>query len=261
MSGAEVLEVEGLGLAFGSQQVVDDVSFSVGAAELVGLVGPNGAGKTSILNCLSGIYRPHSGSARLGGHDLLATPAVGRGRLGLGRTFQHMQLLDEHTVLENVLVGRHARMRGGILLDALFVGWSSRQEKANRGAAEAALERCGLLEQRGERISGLPYGARKRVDVARALAGEPTVLLLDEPMAGLDGAERRSMAAMVGGLAEDGLTMVMIEHDIEIIRALSHRIVVLDQGRVLATGAPEEVLALESVRDAYLGLGRAEQPT
>jgi len=253
------LVVEGIKLAFGGQVVVDEVSLDVSAGELVGLVGPNGAGKTSVLNCLSGIYQPQRGRARLDGHDLLGTPPARRCRLGLGRTFQHMQLLDEHTCLENVLVGRHSHMRGGVFLNALYVGIAAAQERANAKMAEAALERCGVGEFRDSRISDLPYGLRKRVDAARALAMEPSVLLLDEPMAGLSGPEREAMVGVIEAIRSEGLTLVMIEHDIEIMRNLSDRMLVLDQGRVLAEGRPDDVLAEGSVREAFLGIGNEQE--
>lgn len=252
--GSGSLRTTELSLAFGGQVVLDAVSLEAPEGQVLGLVGPNGAGKTSLLNCISGIYRPSSGSVRLGDRELLEVAPAKRVRLGLGRTFQHMQLLDEHTCVDNVMVGRYAQMRGGILRNALNLRTSQKEEQRHRDEAIGALAVCGIEEVAERLVSELPYGQRKLVDVARALASEPSILLLDEPMAGLTSTERGEMIEVIEGIRARGVTQIIIEHDIEIMRRISNSMVVLNYGQVLAAGKPEEVLARESVIDAYLGL-------
>jgi branched-chain amino acid transport system ATP-binding protein len=247
------LVVEGLSLRFGGLAVLDNVSFAVEAAELFALIGPNGAGKTSVLNCISGIYRGRGRIAFRG------DPIAGRApheiaRLGLARTFQHGELFPHMSVLDNLLTGRHARIRTNPLGEMLFLPSVRREEVRHREAVERIIEFVELERHRHAPVAGLPFGIRKVVGFARALALEPALMMLDEPSAGLNRDEREDLARFILRIKHElGVTMIWIEHDMQMVTDLADRIHVLDYGRTLAQGAPAEVMRDERVIAAYLG--------
>jgi ABC-type branched-subunit amino acid transport system ATPase component len=217
------------------------------------LIGPNGAGKTTLMNVVSGITRPDAGSIRLLGRDVTRRAPHRITRLGLARTFQNVQLFGDLTVLENVLVGRHARMRAGVVAAALRLPRHFADERDARGAVEKLLARLRLDDVADERATSLPYGRQRQVELARALASEPSALLLDEPLAGLSAEEAAAFGGTVRELADGGLSVLLVEHAIDAVMTLSDRIVVLHRGAVLAEGPPERIRSDERVVSAYLG--------
>jgi len=247
------LRVERLTLRFGGLTVLDDVSFAVEPRELFALIGPNGAGKTSALNCISGIYRGE-GAIRFFGTDIAGRPPHTIAKLGLGRTFQHGELFPQMSVLDNLLTGRHARVRTHPLAEMLFLPSVRREEVRHREAVEQIIEFVELERYRHAPVAGLPFGLQKIVGFARALALEPKLLLLDEPSAGLNRDEREDLARYILRIKHElGLPMIWIEHDMQMVADLADRIHVLDYGRTLAEGAPEVVLKDPRVIEAYLG--------
>jgi branched-chain amino acid transport system ATP-binding protein len=248
------LEVERVALGFGGVAAIRDVSLSVQEGELLAVIGPNGAGKTSLLNCISGVYRPQAGAIRLLGEDVTALRPHQRARRGLARTFQNIALFEGLTVLENVSLGRHCRQKSDVLSSGLYVGPAARQEAEHRVAVEEILALLEIEHLRKRDVGSLAYGLQKRVELARALALEPRVLLLDEPMAGMNLEEKEDMARFLLDVNEErGVAMVMIEHDMGVVMDLSHRICVLDFGQKIGEGTPAEVQASAAVQEAYLG--------
>jgi branched-chain amino acid transport system ATP-binding protein len=257
-AAGENLHVQGLSLAFGGLEVLRDVSFSTRAAELLCLIGPNGAGKTSVLNCICGLYRPDSGSIRFGAAELTRLPAFRIARLGLARTFQHGELVPQLTVVENLLVARHARMRSHLVAEALFTRRVRAEEAAHREAVERVLELTELWRYRHDMVGALPFGVQKIVGFARALAMGPKLMLLDEPSAGLNRDEREDLARHILRIKHElRLPMIWVEHDMQMVADLADRLLVLDHGTPIAAGAPAEVLADARVIEAYLGRPRA----
>ncbi len=249
-----VLEVEEVGLSFGAVAALNDVSFSVGAGELFALIGPNGAGKTSLFNLLSGIYVPTRGRIRYLGDDLTKYRPHDLAGRGIARTFQNLALFAELSVLDNVLVGRTHLMRGGSVATGLGLRGARREERANRQAALEAIEFVGLSDLAGAPVGRLPYGVRKRVELARVVTMEPTLLLLDEPVAGMSQSERGEITALVRAMHERfAPTIVLVEHDMGVVMSLAERVLVLDFGRMIALGTPAEVQANPDVIRAYLG--------
>jgi branched-chain amino acid transport system ATP-binding protein len=247
------LAVENLSLRFGGLIVLDDVSFAVESGELFALIGPNGAGKTSVLNCISGIYRG-SGAIRLRGADIAGRPPHEIARLGVARTFQHGELFPLMSVLDNLLTGRHARIRTNAVAEMLFLPSVRRAEITHREAIERIIDIVELARYRHSAVGSLPFGLQKIVGFARALALEPLVLLLDEPSAGLNRDEREDLARFVLRIKHElSMTMIWIEHDMQMISDLADRIHVLDYGRTIAQGLPEAVLTDGNVLAAYLG--------
>jgi branched-chain amino acid transport system ATP-binding protein len=247
------LDIERLTLRFGGLTVLESVSLSVSAGELFALIGPNGAGKTSVLNCVSGIYRGE-GTIRFRGEDIAGRPPHQIARLGLARTFQHGELFGHMSVLDNLLTGRHARIRTNPLAEMLFLPSVRREEIQHRAAVERIIEFVELERFRHAPVSSLPFGIQKIVGFARALALEPALLMLDEPSAGLNRDEREDLARFILRIKHDlGIAMIWIEHDMQMVADLADRIHVLDYGRTLAEGAPGVVLRDPSVRAAYLG--------
>jgi branched-chain amino acid transport system ATP-binding protein len=248
------LQLSGVSLAFGGLQVLRDVSFEARPGELLALIGPNGAGKTSVLNCISGLYRPQRGQIRFAGRELTAMKPHDIAALGVGRTFQHGELFPHMSVLDNLLVARHARIQTDLLADAVFLGKAKRSELENRRRAEEILEFVELERYRHHAVDGLPFGVQKIVGFARALAAEPKVLLLDEPSAGLNREEREDLARFVLRIRHElPIAMVWVEHDMQMVADLADRICVLEAGTPIASGMPETVLKDPKVVAAYLG--------
>ena len=247
------LEIERLSLRFGGLTVLDRVSLGVEKGELFALIGPNGAGKTSVLNCVSGIYRG-AGEIRFRGGDIAGRAPHEIARMGLARTFQHGELFPQMTVLENLLTGRHARIRTNPMAEMLFLPSVRRQEVRHREAVERIIELVELEHYRHAGVAGLPFGTQKLVGFARALALEPALLMLDEPSAGLNRDEREDLARFILRIKHAlGMTMIWIEHDLQMVADLADRIHVLDYGRTLAEGPPGEVLHDARVIAAYVG--------
>jgi branched-chain amino acid transport system ATP-binding protein len=247
------LAVEHLSLRFGGLAVLTDVSLHVEPGELLALIGPNGAGKTSVLNCISGIYRG-SGAIRLRGEDINGRPPHEIARRGIARTFQHGEVFPHMTVLENLLTGRHALIETSMLAEMLFLPGVRREELRHHEAAEKILDFVGLAAHRHTPVGALPFGVQKLVGFARALALEPKLLLLDEPSAGLNRAEREDLARFILRIKNElGLAMIWIEHDMQMVADLADRLHVLNYGSTLGTGSAADVLNNPAVIAAYIG--------
>ncbi|MGO9196896.1 MAG: ABC transporter ATP-binding protein [Acidimicrobiales bacterium] len=249
-----VLEVEDVGLSFGAVAALSDVSFGVGASELFAVIGPNGAGKTTLFNLLSCIYPPTAGRIRYLGNDMARLRPHDLAGLGIARTFQNLALFPELSVLENVLVGRTHLMRSGPVWVGVGLPSARREESLNRSAAMEALEFVGLADIASKPVATLPYGVRKRVELARVVTMEPKLLLLDEPVAGMSRTERTEITSLVRAVHERfSPTVVLVEHDMTVVMSLAERVLVLDFGRTIALGSPEEIQANPEVVRAYLG--------
>lgn len=247
------LSVENLSLRFGGLTVLDNVSIAVEPGELLALIGPNGAGKTSVFNCISGIYRG-DGAIRFRGTDISGRPPHEIARLGVARTFQHGELFAQMSVLENLLTGRHARIATNPIAEMLFLPSVRRAEVAHREAIERIIDVVELERYRHAPVGALPFGVQKIVGFARALALEPVVMLMDEPSAGLNREEREDLARYILRIKHElKMSIIWIEHDMQMIADLADRIHVLDYGRTIAEGAPEAVLNDPNVLAAYLG--------
>ena len=254
---AENLKVGNLTLAFGGLQVLQDVSFETRDGELLCLIGPNGAGKTSVLNCICGLYRPGSGQITFGANDLAQMAPHRISRLGVARTFQHGELFAHLTVIENLLVARHARIDTNLVAEGFFTRGVRAAEAAHRQAVEEVLDFTDLERYRHETVGALPFGVQKIVGFARALAMQPKVMLLDEPSAGLNRDEREDLARHILRIKHElGIPMIWVEHDMQMVSDLADRLYVLDHGEPIAEGPPVEVLANPRVIEAYLGLQR-----
>jgi branched-chain amino acid transport system ATP-binding protein len=250
-----ILAAEGVSLRFGGVRALTDVSFQVNAGEIFSIIGPNGAGKTSMVNCISGRYRPTEGCIRFDGADITRTPTRRRAGIGIGRTFQNLALFGHMSVLDNIMVGRHHLLHRGFLPGMLYwLGGAQAEEIAHRREVEEIIDFLEIQHVRKATAGTLSYGLRKRVELARAIALRPKLILLDEPMAGMNLEEKEDMARYILDLNEEwGMTVLMIEHDMGVVMDISHRVMVLDFGRKIAEGTPEAVLADPHVRRAYLG--------
>ena len=250
-----LLEASNISLRFGGIRALTEVGFQVAKGEMFSIIGPNGAGKTSMLNCISGRYTPSEGSIRFNGQEITRLGPNQRAGLGIGRTFQNLALFGHMSVLDNIMVGRHHLLKNNFLTGALYwIGGARQEELAHRREAEAIIDFLEIQHVRKATAGTLSYGLRKRVELARAVALKPELLLLDEPMAGMNLEEKEDMARYIIDLNEEwGMTVIMIEHDMGVVKDISHRVMVLDFGRKLAEGTPEEVLANEHVKKAYLG--------
>jgi len=252
-----MLETRELTRRFGGVTAVDGVSIRVGEGELSGVIGPNGAGKSTLFHLVAGHLRPNSGRVLFAGRDLGGLAPDARARLGIAIAFQAVRLFRGMTVLENVMVGAHAWTRHGFWEAFLRLPRHRREERAILERARAALDRVGLAAEASRPAESLPIGLQRAVQVARALAGEPRLLLLDEPASGLRAAERQRLAGLLGDLRREGLTMLLIEHDVAFVAQLAGRITVMDQGRVIAEGPPQAIREDPAVIAAYLGRERA----
>ena len=252
MTEAAALAVTDMVVRFGGVTALDQVSFAVRPGEVCGLIGPNGAGKTTLFNCVSRLVRPRSGRIEAGGRDLLALPAHRVAALGIARTFQHLGLVASLTVRENVMLGAGAGSPAGFTAAALRLPAGRARERDQRRRAEVVLDRLGLGPVAARPAAGLPYGTLKRIELARALAAEPRLLLLDEPASGLSHGEVDELAGLIEDVRGD-TTVLLVEHHMGMVMRLSHTVVVLDFGRLIATGTPAEVRADPAVVAAYLG--------
>jgi branched-chain amino acid transport system ATP-binding protein len=247
--------VKGVVLYFRGVTALYDVSFEVQPGTIHAIIGPNGAGKTSMLNCISGVYRPQRGTIDFDGRDISRLAPPERTGLGIARTFQNIALFRGMTVLDNLLIGRHTHQKTGVLGGGLFYGLGEKEEIAHRRLVEDIIDFLEIQHIRKKVVGTLPYGLQKRVELARALALTPKLLLLDEPMAGMNAEEKEDMARFVLDINEErGTTIVMIEHDMGVVMDISDRVVVLDYGKKIGDGTPDEVRSNKAVIDAYLGV-------
>ncbi len=258
-TGAVELRVEGLGLSFGGAMAVDALSFDVQEGQIAGIIGPNGAGKTSTLNCINGFYRPQRGEVYFRGRTITRMRPDRVARLGISRTFQNIQLYTGLNVVDNLMAARYFLFKASWVENALFYGRTHREEVKQRWAVEEIIEFLELQRYRKAIVGTLPYGIRKRIDLGRALAQEPRLLLLDEPMAGMNMEEKEDMARFILDVQEQKkITIVLIEHDMGVVMDITDNIVVLDFGRKIAEGPPDVVKKDPVVIKAYLGEQAAE---
>jgi branched-chain amino acid transport system ATP-binding protein len=258
--GDNQLVVEGVSKRFGGVVAVQDVSLEVPRGAIVSIIGPNGAGKTSLLNMISGFYKPDTGRVMLEGQDITQKKPSDIASLGIARTFQNIALFSGLTVLDNLMLGRHVRMKAGVIASVIYWGMAQKEDIAHREACEEIIDFLKLQDLRKQQTAALAYGLRKRVELGRALALEPRVLLLDEPMGGMNQDEKEDMARYILDVNQErGVTVVLIEHDMGVVMDISDHVVVLDRGRRIAAGTPEEVQRNPAVIQAYLGTTRSER--
>jgi branched-chain amino acid transport system ATP-binding protein len=253
--GEVVLAVENVSLAFGGVKALSGVSFDVRKHEVRAIIGPNGAGKSSMLNVINGVYHPQQGTIRLQGREFHDMDSHEAAAMGIARTFQNIALFKGMSVLDNIMTGRNLRMRCSFLEQALWIGRARREELEHRRAVEEVIDFLEIQHIRKTPVGRLPYGLQKRVELGRALAAEPVLLLLDEPMAGMNLEEKRDMCRFILDVNDHyGTTIVLIEHDMGVVMDISDRVVVLDYGRKIGDGTPDEIRGNQAVIDAYLGV-------
>ena len=253
-----LLEVNGISVRFGAVQALERVSLEIRRGEVVAIIGPNGAGKTTLLNVVSGFYHPYEGQILFEGRDRTELRPYDVAALGVARTFQNVALFKGMSVLDNIMTGRLLKMRGSFLLEALYWGPAMKQELAHREFVERIIDFLEIQAIRKASAGKLPYGLQKRVELARALAAEPKLLLLDEPMAGMNVEEKEDMCRFILGVNDEfDTTIALIEHDMSVVMDISDRVVALDYGRKIADATPDEVRADQAVIDAYLGVAHA----
>lgn len=255
-----ILELKDVTLRFGGVEALKNVTMNVRNGEILALIGPNGAGKSCILNCISGFTTPQAGTITFEGQSLMHQASHQRSHSGVGRTFQGIKLLPDLSVEENILVGRHVLMRTNVLQDFAYWPYAARSRKSHQAKIDEILALLDLEKYAHVPISNLSYGLRKKVDLGRALATEPRILLMDEPMAGMNSAEKHLMAELIETIHQSrNIPILIIEHDIQIVMSLAHRITVLDWGQILATGEPDAIKKDPKVIAAYLGQEAEEQ--
>ena len=256
--GEVILDLRNISLSFGGVKALTDISFDVREHEIRAIIGPNGAGKSSMLNVINGVYHPQKGTIRYRGREYRDMDSHEVAKSGIARTFQNLALFKGMSVLDNIMTGRNLRMKSNMLLQALRIGPALREEIAHREVVEGIIDFLEIQAYRKTPVGRLPYGLQKRVDLARALAMEPKILLLDEPMAGMNVEEKQDMCRFILDVNDQfGTTIVLIEHDMGVVMDISDRVVVLDYGKKIGDGTPDEVRANPAVIDAYLGVSHA----
>jgi len=250
-----LLKIESITKIFGGLKALQGVSFSIAAGEITGIIGPNGAGKTTLFNIVTGIYDPTSGKVYYGGKDITGFAPEKLARLGMVRTFQGIELFGQMTVLENVMVGLHTKSQSGIIVSALKLPGHLREERHIRERAISWLEFAGIAELAHMKAANLPFGKGRLLEIARAMAIEPQIILLDEPAAGLNSRETSDLAMLIKRIKDSGITVALVEHDMELVMGICSHIVVLNLGHKLAEGTPRQIQEDEKVIMAYLGEG------